>query len=61
MPGSTYRYWTEEEERRLLELKEARKSVRVIAKILNRLVRAIDGAITTKRKRKLQRRRLAWK
>ena len=45
MPATIIRHWTEDEERRLLELKEAGKSVRVIAKLLNRTEVAIENRL----------------
>jgi hypothetical protein len=45
MPATIIRHWTEDEERRLLELKEAGKSVRVIAKLFQRTEVAIENRL----------------
>jgi hypothetical protein len=45
MTAATLRYWTDDEERRLLELKRAGKSVRLIAKLLNRTEVAIANRL----------------
>jgi hypothetical protein len=51
MPTSKFHRWTEDEERRLLELRQAGKSNRLIAKILSRTEVAVANRLELLRKK----------